>query len=1255
MSDKGDVARNPIGAKSAKIPGGKMPLFSLAPNVGSEHHRVYVTLLERAIEHPDIRSVAVTGPYGSGKSSVIRSLPHRWVGSRRWPWLRRRVVTELSLSSLEAPRELITDSGRGCGEAARAERANHIQKELVKQLLYRLPTWRTPRSRFPRASTPRALRTALVGAVSGLLLVGLAFTVVRLGGWTSTVDASLQRLPWAPVASWLGAVVLGAVVAGWLWRSLSGRVELKGDVKANALTVSLGPNAATYFDQYLDEIVYFFEVSQTDVLVLEDIDRFADAAVFDTLRALGTLVNASKQVGRRVVFVYAVRDSVLSEIGDESHSAGQDLDRSNRAKYFDVIIPVVPFATTHNARDLLMSVMEPETTKLDTALIRLASRHVADMRTMWSLRNEYEVHADRLLRSRTPRPGITETIVFALVLLRATTPADYEAIRLSDSELDTLHGRWRDLVNHNIGLQTGKLGRLRADENGHAHLEDRAQAAGEKLDAARDDLLRMVPTATKITFGEPLTDGLGDIEGWSQIVSGTPLWVNIATPRNRADTLSLSADILERLLGIQLDAGTWTAADADDKIEDTFREIAFLRHHTWKDLLDRPDLTVPRDPETDGKGSHLTFADLVNAHVQSALAREMIEHGYLTADFARFTSMFYGRDLGFAAEDYLARYVGPGKPQMDAKLSPVDVSHILRVQDAQASDDADIFDDPSIYNLDILAYLLRNRPAAAGLVARHLAERWGDLEQALVAAFIVRADHPDDPDDGQERGPDDGHVDQLARGLVGAMAPHWPQGLHYVVTASGIEDAARVRLVDTVLEHTEAVDTSELGPAVGEFLSAHYPQIPTITGPDGAARAAVVMEVVAGSGARIARLGDLNAAARSAALERSVYPVTPENLRLVGASPSLDALSGTHPYRHLLDRVDEYLVALSQLDPPGRPVTDSDGLGVVLRDMSDAPACAVLALVQATANTCRIVDLSTVPATTRQVLVRLGRTDATYPNVTAYVEEYRVDDDLGGFLAAEESIRFGDDTPQSNRAELAVVLLAARTSIPSADDRVRLAHSLEPGELQVSGVQEDDAGLVGLLLRAGLLADEPATFTSGILTNWTDFQSAVRESEGFYKFVRADTVPPNLLAQSLADNALPDPVQRSILASLPELLAAADASQASEIATALTGSGTTLDPEQLGALLAAGAGEATMLRLVAAQGDSLPVPQLQAMLADMGGDYAKAAVGRSAGHVAKFPDDPAHRAVLERLLGVTHRHVHSKRGELKIYLIDVHP
>ena len=51
----------------------------------------------------------------------------------------------------------------------------------------------------------------------------------------------------------------------------------------------------SYFDKYLNEVLYLFENVDADVIVFEDIDRFNANKIFERLREVNTLVNIPKR------------------------------------------------------------------------------------------------------------------------------------------------------------------------------------------------------------------------------------------------------------------------------------------------------------------------------------------------------------------------------------------------------------------------------------------------------------------------------------------------------------------------------------------------------------------------------------------------------------------------------------------------------------------------------------------------------------------------------------------------------------------------------------------------------------------------------------------------------------------------------------------------------------------------------------------------------------------------------------------------
>ncbi len=1237
-----------IAARRPLRSGNTMPFVALGPKYLAEHHQVYLDLLERAVRHPDTRSVALTGSYGSGKSSVLRALGRRYWNSR-FPWRHRRTVIQLSLSTLDPELAPVVQAEN----PAEREMSNRIQKELVKQLLYQLPPRSTPHSRFPRASKPTWSTGALVAAATALI-VGLGWGVATLAGWQATITGRLDEVGWTVAWFWSGLAGGSAIFALAAWRILAGRYAVKAGLKAGALTVSLEPTSSSYFDQYLDEIMYFFQVSKADVVLIEDVDRFDDAIVFDTLRALNTLVNGSGQVGRRIVFVYAIRDSVLGKIGakkkneqgGEQGAAGSGpeklaMDRSNRAKYFDVIIPIVPFVTADNARDLMTQVMKPHVADtadeegISPAQIRLAARHVADMRTLWSIRNEYEVHFDRLMTSaRHVMPEINEDIVLSLVLLRATSPDTYERIRLATSPLDTLTKRWLALVDANLGAQTKKLTEVRTRlENGESH-GVRATQAGQRLDSLRPELLAMAtrPGAHRVEFSGPVSDSdLADLAGWQRIADGTPLTVTLWS--RTSENVRIGPQMLARLIGMPMDPQAWQEADLEDlrrEIERTEREISFLRHHTWKQLYARTDLTVQQDPDEeaeliteDATATEINFAGLVRAYAPTPLACDLVAHGHLPRHYARYASMFYGEVVGLNAAEYISRAIEPGVPILEYELDAQAIGQILSEQNAD-DDDADLFGDLSVYNLDIVAYLVEHRRGAAQRVAAHLARRWGDLERKFVDRFFQREDQ------------------ETVGNLAALMAPTWDRAFLYTAVDAPVTPETRLGLVDAVLGTIGTDEREDLDQGVGIYFSEHYAELPSLIDPPDEARADTVMGIVAAAAGTIYDLTKLQPMARAAATQASIYPVTSTNLGALGGAGrvALDILRAETETKavhdHALANLADYLDALRQLEPPGTPVLDPTEFANTLNDIAGTPQETLLdRFIEATSSGCRITDLNDAVPGTWPALVDARRADPTFGNVQRYLNEHGMDHALGSFLVEHPAITTPEEALQSERLAVATKILATRDRIPASETRVALAESIAPGIIPIGEIAPEDANLVGPLLNANLLSDEPETFDPDLLKDWGHFEAAVAASRQFGEFADPITMPPRHLAKTLKSKVIPSETRDALILKLASLLTGATAAEATAVARALAEGHEHLDMPRIKALQAAGLFDSSLTRLIATQGEVLSVADLRAILLAMeGANYVKLSMGGSG--IVRFKVDPDHRFLLDRLAGVTH-------------------
>lgn len=1223
-------------------PGQELRLTSLAPAFDDEQHQLYYDLLVRAIDAEGTRNIALTGAYGTGKSSVLQRLSETH-GAR---------TVQLSLSTI-APDDHDTDAiSQNSAEDGPASRTNQIQKEIVKQLLYRLPPEAVPRSRFRRASAPNRRRDWVVAGT-----IGAAVFIVLLGlGLVQPLVEALLPVLWRQIVAYV--LILG-LAAGATWAIISvlrSRPTISASVQAGAATVTLSKQSDTYFDEYLDEIVYFFQVSRRNIVVIEDIDRFEDVQVFDTLRALNGLLNSSDQIGQRIVFIYAIRDSVFEKIGaprrdgkdltsviEESDRAKATLKRASRTKFFDVIIPVVPFVSADNARDVMSDAMASDEFTINPALIRLAARHVADMRMIHNIRNEFEVYRNRLVVPASRVPGIDDDLVFAIVLFKNTHLTDFEKIRHRDSTLDLVYNVWRALVRQNLATRAQQLTSYRNSRHLEATKNARATRLGHALLQLREGLQAAAqataPQATVELTG-PVTEGnLDDAETWARIAAGEPQQLQLRDPGTyRAPTINLSftADQLTEMFGIAVNADGWEAVDLAEVNAAIVKEeqaIDFLRHHTWEELCARPEFKVDTSglALTDSSGQPLdgaiSFDDVVQAALESDLARDLVRHGFLISHFALYSSSYYGNHLGPDAMEYIRRCVEPGIPDASFPMSDTDVVQLLREQDAEDSDTADFLSDASVFNIAIMDYLLSKRPAAAATVARRLS-LLGEQEHEFLDTYIAQGEHP-------------------AR-LLAALAPYWPGVLRYAAVTAPVDATVRPALLNAVLQ-VAPNDEFETDREVGLVIQANYQDMDAICQPVSADHAEIVLRIVKANGGSLESLADLNDAARDIAVQLRIFPLIEANLRaLLPTGPiALDTLRPNQDvYAYALDELEDYLDIASTSPLNVQTVADPKMFATVLTEAAKRSSTDLLGqLVDMSGADCQVPALSDTAVQAWPFLARSNRTDPTFENVSEYIDQFGIDEHIGLLLSKHKKITDWQRFPAEKRMEVSIDVLAASSAITSTNTRVRIAASIEPGIIEATRITPETGDLVARLLKRRLLADDATAFSADLMVDWVTLETTIAASKKFETFVSPEVLDVSNIPPLLRSSAILAATRLAVVSSITAYLAGASRLQVRTLASALAENGWGLPYESIEALRTAGATTGQVVALIAARGDRLPVDQLKLLLRALGGDYSRVANGGRGRPT--FNVDSAHTYVLNRLVGDTIKQVETETFKLK--------
>lgn len=1205
-----------------------VPLVSLASHYEEPHHKPYLQRLEEAVKDNRNRNIALTGRYGTGKSSVLDQFENN----------HKDTTLRLGISTLGPDNE---DSSK----------TNRIQKELVKQLIYSASEPTLRRSRFSRPTT-LSTRRAIREAAGGIALVLLLLVLL---GWLPPLEGTEHGAPWQQkVAIWV-LFAMALVAAATVLRRVMHEQFFVSDVSAAGAAVTLTKHTHTYFDEYLDEIVNYFDAESPEFVILEDLDRFNDPRIFEALRELNTLLNNTpKRVekvkeGKSLRFIYAVRDSLFERLGTDTQEEGDDAAtaetvRANRTKFFDVVIPMVPFISHRNARELLDQLLtDAHITDIDRPLVTLVAQHATDMRLLVNMRNEYLVFAERLLEADKQAPGLTPNGVFALVAYKNFHLGDFEQISRQGSDLDILYKYRRVLVRSNVArLEARKRDLLRVRGRDHAKA-DVAVRLGTRLEAVAEATKAASPSygpsnyLLRYSVGDTgyQPDQISEPSFWKAVVEEGQVEIQ-ATGNPDADgtrLLALAGDQLRSVFPEGLEAGRWDQVDQEqlrDELAQVDHDVMFLRGADFSDLAQNGQftVTVPASGQGEVAEQDQAFSRLVDVTLKSDLAGDLLKRGHLDQNFALYAAQFYGDFTGVDVATFIVQAVQANTMEIDTGFtSPGAIENLLE----EAGDD--FTHTISAYNIAVLDHLLKDRQELAVNVVDHMISNFDQNARQFLAAYLSA---------GSQR-------TALAAEL-GACG--WRLAFTHLASSDDVPDDVRPTLVDAALLGADAQKEYDLDSAVADYIVETYPQMTAFTAQQDESASQTVLTLLNSAGVLIPDLTSVHESLRARLVDQELYQLTAPNLRAalevngeMAADVSLDRVrSAEVVYRFCLANPGQYLAAVEDDISTPHTILTPDTLLAVLTDAAERWSTEHIGvLVAGAAPESALKTLTGAPVSTWPALAGARLFRASLPNVATYLDEVgSVDDQLGQFLVFAGQIdadeqqpdpaggQEGDTPDQSeephrpHKDAVAVAILSARGAIESPEKRVALARSLDlSAPLPADRIKLEGGDLLALLIEHNLVEDDAPTFSHFRAAGWSALEPAIAKSENVTEFMTPDLIN-GMVAQLFNSPLTRDKVGPQVLAALAQYVPADDAAALTSAAhfAITTNMAVPLDQVQRVAATGPDARDATMKLLQMAP----PEPtDIVATLNNLGKPYSYLSTREEA--VFEVPYDDAHKAV----------------------------
>ena len=728
----------------------------LAPTDKADPSGAYSEALFQATNSPRVMNIALTGPYGSGKSSIIKSFLKGY----------KRPVLQISLAAF------LPEAGSINGPVSRQE----IERSILQQMLYGADSKYLPLSRFKRIQSPG--RWSLLSSLS--IMIG----VIACWHLFQNRDEIMAGDYFRPfdITNWFNILAF-AIGGGFIWWAIHHLYIASFGISLKSISlkdVEITPNAATeesILNRHLDEIIYFFQSTRYDLVVIEDLDRFNNADIFVTLREINSLVNANLRGQRHVRFLYALRDDMFMS--------------TERTKFFEFIVPVIPIINSSNSIDKVLEQGKRLSLddRLDHQFLREVSRYLNDLRLIQNIFNEYAIYIANLESENESNLDVNKLL--AVLIYKNVFPSDFENLHRGKGSLaDVLRSHDRNIA--------ASESRYTAEISQLEHLIDQGE---KQLPSDLTELRRIYAMAIIEHVPENCTYvGLnqGDLRALNSLANDEYVekildarHIVVRSVHGHTQQILVS-DFLGKIdpnrtyQQRKTDVQKKSTAFRDStlkKIRDLRAALATIRMRKFNEVI--------RESADEIDGLFDAFGD------DADLARFLVFEGYLDDTYYQYTSLFHSGRLSPSDNKFLILIRGFRTPDPDFQIdNPMEVISAMRDED---------FSRNYALNVTIVDCLLGNPTQYVAQATRLLEFIASDFEgcEAFLSSYYARG------------------VEVTA--LISGLAKTWPAFITAALaSAANLMHVARI-ISHLPNKHLESLADSDQ--ALSDFTSARLADI----------------------------------------------------------------------------------------------------------------------------------------------------------------------------------------------------------------------------------------------------------------------------------------------------------------------------------------------------------------------------------------------------------------------------------------------
>lgn len=1191
--------------KSTLRPLGLKPLH---PEEGRKDNAIYVEELKDVITKDSYKNIALTGGYGSGKSSILTDFTHQVQNAKK-----KRVI-QISLAALGGDR--VTQKGASQDDGEREE-SGRIQKEIVKQLLFKEAPVKVPESKFKRIARPYKTRIILMAMLGAIFVTSAIYFF-----WGSSILYPLAGIWFAQTSIAFSIALTSFSLIALALFGLHGNFVIEkltgGPV---SLAVSKGNN---YFDQYLDELIYFFEATDYDIVIFEDIERFDNAYIFVALKQLNSILNDAGQIiaaKKQIRFIYAIKDSLFSKGEFASYEQS-----TNRAKFFDLIISVVPFVTHQSSTDIMIDIFITKGKKeISKELIAKVSKYITDMRLIKNIYNEYLVFENKIL-GKDKLAGLTPDKLLAMVVYKNTNLEDFENIKLGKSRLEKVYSAYRRTISNNVTKLNEQITDRTAKIKNPQSLAVRNKLYGDKLISflqMTTSALRAQNVSYALPTGSYTLEQMRDRDFWEALGgmgSNDNLTVSYRNSQysNVTDTMALSRDTLEKIVDGSLNVEQIT----DDDIMRFKRErtqfrkdVKAMRYKTLHEILSL-DSSDEFRKEVEGI--------IGKKDDEGSLTYDLLEADYIDANFVLYTSVFHGTNP--RAANFLIHHLQTNRPDLHYKFKSEGVDE----DDTDANIEALLtgsaggyLRSKSIYNVEIIDYLLRTAKQGqindGGHALYHITEnlKQGEQEDRALLDEYIRSGKDTEK-------------------LIGIMSSKWPEIFEYIAAKQDLPLSERTKLVSAAIEGSNKEIQYLIKEDALEFITENASRMKALTEPFKDKVAANISKVLPQFSIKLASFSRLSDDTKEVIISNNLYAINKKNLEnATGLKDlALDNILGSNEtvFGYVVANLGDYLSAIAESKATKHTVNSNTAFPAIVDVVAKQDQEHLVDVLQGRSDACLVEDLSKVLHTAWPTLLDTQAVSPLSSNLIAYYnqdESGALDQHLSGYLERQKGIVVDNEDAEEELRKLAVAILS-NTQIPPKT-RSSLVESMKLKRwLAIDAFPVQNSQLYGYLLDDNIIEDSASNYTYLKNADPSTRHFYINNSSEFSSYINELTLDNDEIEIIATDASVQADAKRYVISNLASYNPKPSSAAINALATFAVENSMSLDIFALNAMLEV-ADAVTAIRLINLSDESFTKDGMVQILEAIGGSYARLA--KKGAHII-LDDTQYNRQLAERLEGL---------------------